>query len=132
MRRLREQLALERLGPEQGAEIRHSHTLILSTSPRLSSSRRRSSSWVVEAGWAICAAFSSVPPFLRKAVIPVARKLWMPSLVAILLQERACQRPALAAAEVRNMPLSRPPRRSPEALPLGMIYYFTTLLLFGS
>ena len=42
------------------------------------------------------------------AVIPVARKLWMPSLVAILLQERACQRPALAAAEVRNMPLSPP------------------------
>jgi hypothetical protein len=40
-------------------------------------------------------------------VIPVARKLWMPSLVAILLQERACQRPAFSAAEVRNMPLSR-------------------------
>jgi hypothetical protein len=38
---------------------------------------------------------------------------------------------ALAAAEVRNMPLSRPPPRSPEALPPGI---FTTLLLcfFGS
>jgi hypothetical protein len=35
-------------------------------------------------------------------VIPVARKLSMPSLVAILLQKRACQRPALAAAEVRQ------------------------------
>ena len=81
---------------------------------------------------AICASFSSVPPFLRKAVIPVARKLWMPSLVAILLQERACQRPALAAAEVRNMPLSRPPRRSPEALPLGMIYYFAILLFLAA
>jgi len=27
--------------------------------------------------------FSSVPPFLREAVIPIARKLWLPSLVAI-------------------------------------------------
>jgi hypothetical protein len=64
-------------------------------------------------------------------VIPVARKLWMPSLVA-LLQERACQRPALAAAEVRNMPLSPPARRSPGALPLGMTYYFAILLFLAA
>jgi hypothetical protein len=81
---------------------------------------------------AICAAFSSVPPFLRKAVIPVARKLWMPSLVAILLQKRACQRPALAAAEVRNMPLSPPAPALTGALPLGMIYYFAILLFLAA
>lgn len=37
----------------------------------------------VEAWFAICAAFSSVPPFFRYAVMPVARKLWLPSLVAM-------------------------------------------------
>jgi len=36
----------------------------------------------VEAWFAIAAAFSSVPPFLY-AAIPVARKPWLPSLVAI-------------------------------------------------
>lgn len=53
------------------------YTLILSTSSRLSSSCRRSKSWMVRvlAWFAIRAAFSSVPPFFRYAVIPVARKL---------------------------------------------------------
>jgi hypothetical protein len=37
----------------------------------------------VLAWFAVCAAFSSVPPFFRYAVIPVARKLWLPSLVSI-------------------------------------------------
>ena len=65
-------------------------------------------------------------------MIPVARKLWMPSLVAILLQKRACQRPALAAAEVRNMPLSPPAPALTGALPLGMIYYFAILLFLAA
>ena len=38
----------------------------------------------VLAWFAICAAFSSVPPFFKYAVIPVARKLWLPSRIAIL------------------------------------------------
>jgi len=37
----------------------------------------------VDARFAIAAAFSRVPPFLRYGVILVARKLWLPSLVAM-------------------------------------------------
>jgi hypothetical protein len=48
----------------------------------------------VEAWFAIAAAFSSVPPFLRYAVIPVARKLWLPSLVA--MPAAAARRPIIA------------------------------------
>jgi hypothetical protein len=43
----------------------------------------------VEAWFAIATAFSSVPPFLRQAVIPVARKLRLPSLVAMPVAARA-------------------------------------------
>ena len=40
----------------------------------------------------------------------------------------SCQRPALAAAEVRNMPLSRPPRGSPGRYRrvFLLFYYFAT------
>ena len=37
----------------------------------------------VEAWFAIAAALSRVPPFLRYAVMPVARNVWLPILVAI-------------------------------------------------
>ena len=37
----------------------------------------------VEMWLAMAAAFSSVPPFLRYAVIPVARKVWLPTRVAM-------------------------------------------------
>ena len=47
---------------------------------------------------------------------------WTRSLVCDLRQVIEC-------AGCPNMPLPRPPRRSPGALPLGMIYYFT---IFGS
>jgi hypothetical protein len=36
----------------------------------------------VEAWFAIRAAFSSVPPLFRYAVMPVARKVWLPTRVA--------------------------------------------------
>ena len=37
----------------------------------------------VDAWFAIAAGLSSVPPFSKQKVIPVARKLWLPSLVAM-------------------------------------------------
>jgi hypothetical protein len=40
----------------------------------------------VEAWLAMAAAFSSVPPFLRYAMIPVARNVWLPILVAMPAQ----------------------------------------------
>jgi len=43
----------------------------------------------VEAWFAIAAALSSVPPFLRYAVIHVARKLWLPKLGSVARADRA-------------------------------------------
>ena len=37
----------------------------------------------VLAWFAICAAFSSVPPFFRYAVTPVALNVWLPILVVM-------------------------------------------------
>jgi hypothetical protein len=61
--------------------------------------------------FANAAAFSSVPQFLKLAVIPVARKLWLPSLVAMPVVERGqpSHKHSHAAALVRvSFPVPRP------------------------
>jgi hypothetical protein len=60
----------------------------------------------VDAWFAIAAAFSSVPPFLRYAVIPVARKLWLPSLVA--MPAAAARRPKGERIDAIGLHSARP------------------------